>query len=537
MKFIKNNLIFLLPILSGILLILAYPPYNLEFLVWVALIPLLYFISLKSVSLKKAFIGGTLCGIIFFGKLFGWLFATAPFEWMGIVTKQNTILIFVFLIILYIIQTVFLSLFIGAFCWAVKKFWKSNIVYLLIIPAFWIVFEYLRAWGFGVLWLGKESLLGPHWTFGNLAYAIHNRISLIQIADIGGIYLISFLIVFVNTALFFILKNYKQKKLVINSIIILAIVGLIWSGYGIYKTSLNTSSEKEVEIALLQTNFLSGSESNSYQKSEVFKTVLDLFSIAVGDRDSDIIISPEGFGIVSLTESQEIAKHLLGDFWKPGQIYLENQKIVDKDGKTKSRLFYYDLEQEDPITIHDKLLLIPNGEFMPYLTKTFLSIYSFDTRYKQRLINKGEDIGPAFVPLRGTTARLGGTICSSILSPNINRQMTKKGAEFLVVVSSDAPFHGSKALLAQNLAMSKLRAVENRRYFAQSTNMGYSFLLYPNGKIAKKSSELGNAILFSNIKLNNKKTIYTKFGDWIIILAIIILVVFTKLCFVRNRVS
>ena len=70
----KNNLIFLLPLLSGVLLILAYPPYDLEFFIWMALIPLFWFLSLKSVSIKKAFIGGIICAILFFGKLFSWLF-------------------------------------------------------------------------------------------------------------------------------------------------------------------------------------------------------------------------------------------------------------------------------------------------------------------------------------------------------------------------------------------------------------------------------------------------------------------------------
>lgn len=104
--------------------------------------------------------------------------------------------------------------------------------------------------------------------------------------------------------------------------------------------------------------------------------------------------------------------------------------------------------------------------------------------------------------------------------------MTKKGAEFLVVVSSDAPFHGAKALLAQNLAMSKLRAIENRRYFAQATNMGYSFLLDTAGNLITKPSKLGNKIIFSDIQLLKDETIYNKLGDWVLILAALIIVIY-----------
>ena len=317
--------------------------------------------------------------------------------------------------------------------------------------------------------------------------------------------------------------------------IILGLVGTTWVGYGIYQLRSSDVGDRNshiIKIALLQTNFLSGSEFNPYQKKEVFKAVLDLFKSPKAIQENpDIIIAPEGFGIVSLTGSQEIAKYLLKDFWHSGQIYLENQKIVDENGKTKSRLFYYDLEpassdasqggKEIPIAFHDKLLLVPNGDYLPYFTKAILSIYSFDigTKHEQRLYQKGEKINI----VQTSKGNIGGTICSSIVSPEINRKMTKNGAEFLVVVSSDSPFHGSKTLLAQNLAMSKLRAIENRRYFAQATNMGYSFLLNSKGEIVVKNLQLGNKILFSDIYLLNKKTIYNKFGDWIIILSTAIL--------------
>lgn len=536
----------ILPILSGILLILAYPPFNLGFLIWVALIPLFWFIASKSASNKQIFWGGTLCGIVFFGKLFSWIFATAPFEWLGIATEKETIFVFVLLAILYIAQTVFLGLFLGVFAYCLRRSFaeclKLRFKHLITIPALWIVFEYLRAWGFGILWLGKESLLGPHWTFGNLAYALHNNLALIQIADTAGIYGISLLIVFVNTALFLILKKCGKSsiphKQVIILFILLATIGTLWSSYGIYKLEADVGFRKpniEIsqpaagppqakKIALLQTNFLSESGLNPYQKKEVFKTVLSLLkSPKARSENSDFIIAPEGFGIISLTGDKEIAKYLIKDFWQSGQIYLENEKVINEKGEVRARLFYYDLEKEEPLAFHDKMLLVPNGEFLPYLTQALLSIYSFDINYGQEFYERGENVRVAQAP----KGNIGGTICSSILSPELQRQMTKQGAEFLVVVSSDAPFHGSKALLAQNLAMSKLRAVENRRYFAQATNMGHSFLLNPKGEIVVRAPGLGNEILFANIYLLNKKTIYTRFGDWIIILSTIIVLLLT----------
>jgi len=524
----KNSLIFLLPILSGLLLFLAYPPQKLGFLVLIALIPLFYFLNRESTSQKKAFWGGLITGFIFLGGLFVWLLKTAPFDWLGVTSGKSYTLVLILLIILWIIQIFFLSLFFALFSWIYKKTVNLRLTVfasLIVVPSLWIIVEYLRTWGFSVLWLGKETLFGSHWTFGNLAYVLHNNIVSIQIADIGGIYLISFVIVLINVILFTIFKAFKKqnKSQIIALIIILILIIFLWRGYGIYK--INSEEKGELrKVALLQTNFLSSSAANPYQKEEIFKAVLSLFQTKdVVQENPDFIIAPEGFGLVSLTKSKEITKYLINDFWKPGQIFLENEKVVDENGKNKSRLFYYDLEKEKPIAFQDKMLLVPNGDYLPYLTKFILGIYSFNVRFEEKLFQKGEKNDIAQTP----KANIGSGICSSILSPALNRKLTQKGAQVLVIVSSDAPFHGSKSLLSQNLAMSQLRAVENRRYFVQATNAGYSFLLDSKGQIIVKSSEFGNKILFSSVRLNDKKTFYTKSGDWPILLGFLILLIST----------
>jgi apolipoprotein N-acyltransferase len=537
--FNKNNLWLALPALSGILLFLAYPPQDLWFLVFIALIPLFWFLFSEKISFKKAFWGGAITGFIFMGGLFVWLFYTAPFEWLGVKTQKEFILVLLLMILLWVFQIFLLGVFFGLFSWLLKKIstqggsafggkiYSGFYSFLIIVPFFWVIFEYLRAWWFEFIWLGRETFFGPHWTFGNLSYALHKIPLLIQSADIWGIYGISFLIVLINSVLFlavksFIDKNAKlsTKKLTTCCLIILAVFSFLII-YGNSKMKTEAGGEQK-KIALIQTNFLSDPSFNPYHKNEVLKTVLNLFQEPKSIRENpDIIIAPEGLGIVSIAGETRIAKYLLGSFWKPGQIYMENRKIMEENQINKSRLFYYDLEQENPLGYYDKRLLVANGDFLPYLTKFLMAIYSYNGEFGKRLYQKGE----ISVPTRTPKGVIGGTICSSILSPGINRKMTKNGAELLVVVSSDAPFHGSESLLAQNLAMSRFRAIENRRYFAQATNMGYSFLLDSRGKIVAKSQKFGNEILFASMGLSNKKTPHTKYGDWFILLAFIALAI------------
>ena len=528
------------PFLSGILLLLSFPPYNLEFLAWIALIPLFYFLKLKETSPKKAFLGGSLMGILFFGKLFSWYFSTFPFEWLGVTDKRAIIALLGLLIFFWLIQTIFLSLFFGLFSLGVKKiltYYKVSIFYLFLIPSLWIVLEYLRAHGFGLFWVGQESLLGSHWTFGNLAYALHNKLALIQVASLGGIYLISFLVVLVNVFLGILISRPRRaspkagnsprfsQKVLLFFIIVFILMSSIWVGYGSYQLMAKESG-KQIKIALLQTNFFPSAKLDSRQKKEKFEILLKLLATKrMSQEQPNLIIFPEGAGLASLLEGsswsnkKELIKSLLRDSLLPGQIFIENQRVVDQNNKIKSRLFYYSLEEEAPIAYHDKMLLVPNGDFFPFLTKFFLSLYSFDIQNQERFYSPGEEVKIAETP-KGI---IGGTICSSIISPKIQRQLTNQGAEFLITVSSDAPFHGSRSLLSQNLAMAKLRAVENGRYFAQATNLGYSFLLNQKGEVVSKSSELKNDVLFATVPLLAKKTIYSLFGDWIILLAFLFL--------------
>ena len=517
----------ILPILSGLLLFLSYPPQNLWFLVFLALVPLFWFLFSEKTSDKQAFWGSLISGFIFIGGLFVWLFYTAPFEWLGVTTRKGFVGTLILMIVLWIFQVFLLGVLWGFFLKFLKKSIKNNFglfSFFVFIPFFWIIFEYFRAWAFEFIWLGKETFFGPHWTFGNLAYSLHKVPFLIQTADMWGIYGISFLIVVINSAIFLIIKNFKEKngKRLKNFSAYLAIL-IVFSFLFIYgNAKLKTEyGNEEREIALIQTNFLSGANFNPYHTREVLDTLLGLLQNPEAIKKTpDIIIAPEGMGIVSASGSSKIAKYLLRDFWKPGQIYLENKKITEKSKENKSRLFYYDLEKEEPIGYYEKRLLVPNGDFLPYIAELLSGFFFQDNnKFKERLYQKGEINSPTQTP-KGI---IGGTICSSILSPEINREMAYGGAEFLAVVSSDSPFHGAKSLLEQNLAMSKFRAVENRKFFAQATNMGHSFVLDPHGAINAISGKTGNEIIFAKITLNQQKTPYTKHGDWFVFAGFIVL--------------
>ena len=70
--------VLLAPVLSGVLLFLAFPRYDLSYLIWVGLVPL--FIAIYGKSLKAGFFLSYCCGIVFFAGVFSWIFDVPGFK-------------------------------------------------------------------------------------------------------------------------------------------------------------------------------------------------------------------------------------------------------------------------------------------------------------------------------------------------------------------------------------------------------------------------------------------------------------------------
>ncbi|MGZ3591876.1 MAG: apolipoprotein N-acyltransferase, partial [Thermodesulfobacteriota bacterium] len=122
----------LLSLLSGILLILSFPNFVVEFLAWFALVPLLYAIEGKRPS--RSFYLGCLTGIVSFLGIIYWIV-------VAVHTYGNIPLIPSVLILLLLVA--YLSLFIGAFTFLIRLIqMRSGVQTFLFTPFLWVALEY-----------------------------------------------------------------------------------------------------------------------------------------------------------------------------------------------------------------------------------------------------------------------------------------------------------------------------------------------------------------------------------------------------------
>src|SRR5829696_7138869 len=178
-----------LALLSAILLILAFPDFEYWVLAWFALVPLLVAVEREKESIAKSFVTGWIFGTVFFFGTCWWL-TFAPITYAGFPAALAYSLLFC----VTAAVGIFPALFSAALSFLVRRF---GAVAFFAAPVVWVFTEFLRYWLTGNNWnaIGySQALGGPG----------------VQLASVGGIYLVGFLIVGLQSSLLF--AFYRRKN-------------------------------------------------------------------------------------------------------------------------------------------------------------------------------------------------------------------------------------------------------------------------------------------------------------------------------------
>ena len=497
----KKNI--LIAALSGLLLTAAFPKIGLDWLAWFALVPLLY--TLKDQPAGAGFRLGFITGLVHFLTLLYWL--VPVMRTYGYLPAYLSVLILLLL-------AAFLALFVASFAAILAKVGKNSVRCLVMIPLLWVALEYLRSFLFsGFPW----ELLG---------YSQFNRLQLIQISDILGVYGLSALIAFVNGAVFITLLYLTKrrwldaeitKRLVTGAVIALILgIALSWS-YGHWRLKtidhLIEISPK-TRVAVVQGNIDQAVKWDPAFQIDTVKKYNRL-SASITKQRPDLIVWPESatpfyfLYDIKPTElvfegiRQTTADYLIGSpsFTQTGDVvrYFNSAYLISPLTKHMSK--------------YDKTHLVPFGEYvplkkwLPFLGKIVAQVGDFKAG------KEGET-------LLWKTEQVGIQICYEIIFPRLSRAMAKNDASLLINITNDAWF-GKTSGPYQHFSMTVFRAVENRRALVRSANTGISGFIDPAGRVLDSTPLLQDAALARSIPLLKTKTVYTRIGD-----------LFAQLCFV-----
>nr|WP_303649991.1 apolipoprotein N-acyltransferase [Desulfobotulus pelophilus] len=466
----------------GIATALAFPPFGFWPLLFMAsALPIR--MSARADSSGKAFRCGFFFGFFFFSVTLHWLAATVQafggLPWpaalgaLGLLASYMALYpAFFFLFIHHIYQK------------------KKNI--LLLAPAAWTALEFIR----GHLFTG--------FPWAQLGHGLAETPLLIQSADMGGVYLVSFAIVMANTALAF--PGKKGKNMVISLCLWLCL-----GSYGhirIKNIEKITAHAPGIEVSILQGNFPPDQKWDPAFQKKTLDRYHRLMAKAPEDENR-LFLWPETATPFYLFTDKAPTRQILTHIRESGGYHLTGSPAYETASGGNYLFFnrsYLISPEGDILARYDKRHLVPFGEYIPL--KRYLPFLD------QFIVPAGEFTPGMHPPVLAFQDRLlAPLICFESVFPHMAREAVAKGAELLAVQTNDAWF-GNTGGPAQHLAFSQFRAVEFRKTVIRSANTGISALILPTGRIEKKTAMNTTDTLNVRAPLLKGKSLYAEIGDF-----------------------
>lgn len=123
---------------------------------------------------------------------------------------------------------------------------------------------------------------------------------------------------------------------------------------------------------------------------------------------------------------------------------------------------------------------------------------------------------------------VGAAICYESIYGDYYREYVQKGANLMTIITNDG-WWGNTPGYNQHLRYASLRAIETRRDIARSANTGISAFINQKGDIVSQTKWWQPAYLKGEVTLNEKITVFVKYGDYIGRIATFALILFIGL--------
>jgi apolipoprotein N-acyltransferase len=501
----RTRTLFLI-ITSACLLVLSFPRIEQPFCIWFALVPLIYIMEGR--SSYRCFLLGWLSGFLFY---------TGLIYWIVVVTTTYGKLPYPVGIVLMLLLSAYLALYTGI-SFALARFVevKSSLPFPLLLPLFWVALEYVR------------SFLFSGFPWENLGYSQYRQLTLMQCADITGVYGISFLVVWVNAVVYLLIRGIALKRIPWKTLAFTAVIlasVLLYGRFRIREVSALASASPSIDVGLVQGNVSQDIKWNKNFLDDTLNRHRALTRSAL-DAGAKLVIWPES-ATPFYFQNEPYYQQALFDLIRNQDAYL----LIGSPAfaSENRRLFSFNsaflLSPAAAIAgRYDKMHLVPYGEYVP-LKELFFFV--------DKMVEGIGDFRPgnsiSLMPLPGCD--FGVLICYEIIFPDLTRRFVKQGAEFLVNITNDAWF-GNTGAPYQHFSMAVVRAIENKRYIARAANTGISGLISPIGEIVAASAVFSEASLTGSVSHLQLTTLYTRFGDvfaiTITVVAMMLLAAFVK---------
>jgi apolipoprotein N-acyltransferase len=542
---------------SAALLWSCYFPLAQGWLAWVALVPLLTLVRSPARS-RYIYWSAYAGGLAFFWPVLQWLrvgdYNMMYYSWGALATYCAA----------YFPLAIFLTRQIDR---------RTSLPLVVVFPAVWTALEFLRSY----------LLTGFPWYF--LAHTQHDYLSLIQISDLSGAYAVSFLVAAANALIFELLNRTRwfralfaldeaskvsktskvwisrRRTLWVQSVgfTLLLVSTLVYGAFRLNQNSFDTGPR----LALIQGNLDQEIRNDASSSEPMVQATFDHFGrlcdrAALQNPPPQLIVWPENSCPRDWTENPSghpVPRSLhfanwAADLWKTNLLIGMEAYVQESDEEERrynsavlilARQGSRSVEGL-PSGRYDKMHRVPFGEYVPFQEsmpwmKTFAP---YDFEYSIRS-------GKQFTHFHLGPNQFGVLICFEDTDPVLARQYVRDPeakADFFINISNDGWWRGTSGH-DQHLAISRFRAVENRRAVCRAVNMGISAVIDGNGRVREprtiqtsdntkiwqipsdpsSTAELPvsrwsefkqvQGVLLASVPIDHRSSFYARWGDWL----------------------
>ncbi|MFF4095390.1 apolipoprotein N-acyltransferase [Streptomyces sp. NPDC001834] len=488
-----------LALLAGALPALAFPAPSLWWSAYVALVPWLLLIRSAGTG-RRAALDGWLGGAGFLLALHHWLLPN----------------LHVFLVVL----AALLGLLWAPWGLVVFRLLHGTVsaaaaaAAVVVVPCGWLLIETVRSW---------QGLGGP---WGLLGASQWEVAPVLRVASVGGVWLVSLLVVAVNTAVVLLFVSGAVRTVGVAGIALCAL-----STGAVARWAPQPQPSGVARIAVVQPGVITSPHSVDRRLAAG-----ERLTASLAGRGLDLVVWGESSVGVDPARHPDVTARIAALSRRVGADVLINADARQNDGSGRTGIFKSAmLVGPDGLTgdRYDKMRLVPFGEYVP--ARSLLGWVTSVGRAAGEDRLRGSRPVTMFLPdaAHGRGLRFGPLICFESAFPDMSRRLTRDGAHLLVVQSSTSTFQHSWAP-EQHAALGALRAAENGRPVVHATLTGVSAAYGPRGE--RIGTPLGTgtsgAEVF-DVPLASGTTLYVRWGDWPMAGAAAVLVVYAAFVGVR----
>ncbi len=426
------------------------------------------------------------------GFIFGSTLSCFAYSWMISGAERFTGYSFIYGVAVFLICALVIALYWASLFTCISFIKINNKKYSVVlnslsVAALFCVFEYV--------W----SLIADRMPWFNMyaGNALEGNLYAVQPASFLGIYVLSYIVVFVNYLLAAFIATKEWKKVFIPVAVVLL---YMLCGYAMLQNFVNNIKQSQpVKVALLAENIPPDIKWDDANGNMLVQRLLDLNKAAVAQKP-DIILWSESAIPWTYRKDDDLV----------------NEIIKESAPANATHILGINTEVKNNIVNNSAYCISPNGNVAGRYDKQFLLAFiekPFSGINIPFFSSKGffvSDDKEHAAPLQTPYGKAGIMICNESAIEPAAWEMVSQGAEFFCNMSNDGWFNNTY-IVRSHFLNARLRAVETRKDVIVNCNNGYSGLINSGGNIIRQEKDTNPFVQLDEIYPNDYKTFAFRF--------------------------